>query len=200
MSGEGSIEIDVGSADALLKKWQATNQPSALTGSAMSGDNKRSLSYPMSTAAWFSIVTGVQHFDALLGSLRAGTLDVMPSLSVSRGALLGAGQAIWLLSPWNRTERLDRLASQRREDMRAHKKFADLNANSRMVSAAGASEQVLASTKVYKKKQADRAKEADNAGRHRSFTSREIIECAAKYTTGEVRPEEHLLGSAILTL
>lgn len=92
-------------------------------GSSLASDDKDLLTAPVRTAAWSGILSAVDHL-ALMADLSRGELNMRPTslFTPTRAALLGASQAVWVLSG-NRPIRRARALSIAEDERSKHRAF-----------------------------------------------------------------------------
>jgi hypothetical protein len=98
--------------------------PDAVTpGSSLAGDDNGLVSAPVRTAAWSGLLSAVDHL-ALMADLARDELNMRPTslFTPTRAALLGASQAVWVLSG-NRTSRRARALAISEDERSQHRKF-----------------------------------------------------------------------------
>jgi len=101
--------------------------PKVEQGSALAGDDKRYSLMPTSHLAWIGLSAAIEHFYAASLLWNATDQATMPSAysSLLRPALVGAGQAYWLLAPTSRDERVHRTLLLAREDTQRARALSD---------------------------------------------------------------------------
>ncbi|TSE15015.1 hypothetical protein B1A87_002870 [Arthrobacter sp. KBS0703] len=105
-------------------------------GSSLAGDDKGLVTAPVRTAAWSGLLSAVDHL-GLMADLARDELNMRPTslFTPTRAALLGASQAVWVLSGNRVTRRARALAiaederSQHRTFLRDYTNDAYANAN-----------------------------------------------------------------------
>ncbi|ACL42013.1 hypothetical protein Achl_4062 (plasmid) [Pseudarthrobacter chlorophenolicus A6] len=98
--------------------------PDAVTpGSSLAGDDKGLVTAPVRTAAWSGLLSAVDHL-ALMTDLAREELNMRPTslFTPTRAALLGASQAVWVLSG-NRETRRARALSIAEDERSKHRAF-----------------------------------------------------------------------------
>lgn len=98
--------------------------PDAVTpGSSLAGDDKGLVTAPVRTAAWSGLLSAVDHL-ALMADLARDELNLRPTslFTPTRAALLGASQAVWVLSG-NRPTRRARALSIAEDERSQHRAF-----------------------------------------------------------------------------
>lgn len=92
-------------------------------GSSLAGDDKGLVTAPVRTAAWSGLLSAVDHL-ALMADLARDELNMRPTslFTPTRSALLGASQAVWVLSG-NRTSRRARALAIAEDERSQHRKF-----------------------------------------------------------------------------
>jgi hypothetical protein len=94
-------------------------------GSSIDKDDAGLVGHPVRSAAWYGLITAVGHL-AMVADLTKGGLTLRPSsfFTFTRAALLGASQAVWLLSG-SREERRYRALSVRSDERKQHRGFVN---------------------------------------------------------------------------
>jgi hypothetical protein len=91
--------------------------------SSLATDDRELPGHPVQSAAWYGLVTAVDHL-ALGADLVEKGLTLRPSsiFTFTRAALLGASQAVWVLSG-NRDDRRCRALSVESDERKQHRGF-----------------------------------------------------------------------------
>lgn len=119
-------------ADALhqINNWQkATSEPSPAVepGSSLSGDDAKVPTLRVSSAAYQCFTHAVDHLHAVQALLfEAKVIHSYAPYSLLRAAVEAAGEAIWLLEPSSRQERIRRCLKRAYENVSKGKEFMDL--------------------------------------------------------------------------
>lgn len=112
---------------AAVRQWESRmNLPDKVEpGSSIAGDDQGVIGAPAQSAAWYGIATAIDHL-ALVADLTKGGLNFRPSsiFTVTRAALLGASQAVWILGG-SRNERRDRALTVAADERKQHKIFLE---------------------------------------------------------------------------
>lgn len=104
-------------ARLIIQKYSDIQQPDTQPSSSLYGDDNKAHPYLMSTAAWFGIVSAIDHLASLVNLVEEESLPgPLTTLTLGRSSGLASAQTIWLLSPQRRDERLRRLGIIERED------------------------------------------------------------------------------------
>src|SRR4051794_23219429 len=92
-------------------------------GSSLAGDYQGLVTAPVRTAAWSGLLSAVDHL-ALMTDLAEGGLNMRPTslFTPTRAALLGASQAVWVLSG-NRPTRRARALATAEDERGQHRAF-----------------------------------------------------------------------------
>ncbi|MGX1161021.1 hypothetical protein FBY31_0615 [Arthrobacter sp. SLBN-100] len=110
--------------DAARSWQQRLATPDTVTsGSSLAGDDKGLVTAPVRTAAWSGLLSAVDHL-ALMTDLARDELNMRPTsvFTPTRAALLGASQAVWVLSG-NRATRRARALAIAEDERSQHRKF-----------------------------------------------------------------------------
>ncbi|TNC19778.1 hypothetical protein FHE66_02735 [Georgenia sp. 311] len=93
-------------------------------GSSLAADDALESGYLLSTVAWYGITTAMDHLLLAADDLTNADAPLRPSafFTVTRAALLGASQSVWVLTG-NRTERLNRARSVMADERKLHATF-----------------------------------------------------------------------------
>ncbi|GAA3264520.1 hypothetical protein GCM10010469_34200 [Streptomyces labedae] len=114
-----------------INEWQkATSKPSPMVeaGSSLSGDDAKIPTLMMSSAAYQCFVHAVDHLHAVQALLfEAKVMHSYAPYSLLRAAVEAAGEAIWLLGPSGRQERIRRCLKRAYENVSKGKDFMDLS-------------------------------------------------------------------------
>lgn len=110
-----------------VRQWEPrTREPDTIEpGSSLHSDDQHWKSFPASSAAWYGLVTAVDHLALVADQTQDGTnLRLRPSspFTVTRAALLGASQAVWVLSG-SRSERIRRTLVIAEDERKLHRTF-----------------------------------------------------------------------------
>jgi hypothetical protein len=94
-------------------------------GSSLAADDAVRPDLPISHLAWFGVESGVEHLAQLADVLTAEGLGLRPfaPFTLTRSALLAASQAVWLLSPSQREQRLRRSALIYADEFNNHRTY-----------------------------------------------------------------------------
>ncbi|PYH02207.1 hypothetical protein CVV67_01875 [Arthrobacter stackebrandtii] len=77
--------------------------------SSLGGDDKKTVPFPLSHAVSRHLLVSIDHFHSLRASLQlANALNTYAPFTLLRGSLEGATNALWLLKPEQRNERITR--------------------------------------------------------------------------------------------
>ncbi|PTT67014.1 hypothetical protein [Arthrobacter sp. HMWF013] len=107
------------------RAWEPriASQDKVEPGSSLAGDDKGLVTAPVRTAAWSGLLSAVDHL-ALMTDLAQCELNMRPTalFTPTRAALLGASQAVWVLSG-NRATRRARALAIAEDERSQHRKF-----------------------------------------------------------------------------
>lgn len=94
-------------------------------GSSIAKDDDGLTGHPVRTGAWYGLIVAVDHLGLVADLIRDG-LTLRPSsiFTVTRAALLGASQAVWLLSG-SREDRRCRALSIESDERKQHRGFVN---------------------------------------------------------------------------
>ncbi|MFE3247252.1 hypothetical protein [Streptomyces sp. NPDC059209] len=114
-----------------INSWaEATGQHSPVVdpGSSLSGDDTKVPTLMVSSAAYQCFTYSVDHLHAVQALLfEAKVIHSYAPYSLLRAAVEAAGEAIWLLEPNSRKERIRRCLKRAHENIRQGKDFMDLS-------------------------------------------------------------------------
>lgn len=114
-----------------INGWQkATSQPSPVVepGSSLSGDDAKVPTLQVSSAAYQCFTHAVDHLHAVQALLfEAKVIHTYAPYSLLRAAVEAAGEAIWLLEPSSRQERIRRCLKRAYENVSKGKEFMELS-------------------------------------------------------------------------
>lgn len=110
-----------------VRQWeQRTSLPDEVEPrSSLDKDDEALPGHPVRSAAWYGLITAVDHL-ALVADLAKDDLTLRPSsiFTVTRAALLGASQAVWVMTG-NREERQLRALSVASDEYKNHRGFVN---------------------------------------------------------------------------
>jgi hypothetical protein len=110
-----------------LDAWQSRclvpELPAA--GSLMDDDDRAWSFHPLSASCWSSLVSAVDHLQVVRDQIERRNLRAFATFSLTRGALLSAAQAVWLLCDDSPTVRQRRAAGLAKEFYDNHDHWAD---------------------------------------------------------------------------
>lgn len=114
-----------------INDWQqATSKPSPVVepGSSLSGDDAKVPTLRVSSAAYQCFTHAVDHLHAVQALVfDAKVIHTYAPYSLLRAAVEAAGEAIWLLGPKSRQERIRRCLKRAYENVSKGKEFMDLS-------------------------------------------------------------------------
>ncbi|MFI5689127.1 hypothetical protein [Streptomyces sp. NPDC051636] len=114
-----------------INEWQkATSEPSPVVeaGSSLSGDDAKVPTLRVSSAAYQCFAHAVDHLHAVQALLfEAKVIHSYAPYSLLRAAVEAAGEAIWLLEPSSRQERIRRCLKRAYENVSKGRQFMDLS-------------------------------------------------------------------------
>ncbi|NED22410.1 hypothetical protein G3I31_30985 [Streptomyces sp. SID9913] len=126
-----SVPPHVARALRQIDGWtKATGQhsPTVEPGSSLSGDDAKIPTLMVSSAAYQCFTHAVDHLHAVQALLfEARVIHSYAPYSLLRAAVEAAGEAIWLLEPSSRQERIRRCLKRAYENVRQGKDFMDLS-------------------------------------------------------------------------
>lgn len=110
-----------------VREWEKRTRDRDVVeqGSSIDADDDGLVGHPVRTGAWYGLITAVDHL-GLVADLTRDGLTLRPSsiFTVTRAALLGASQAVWLLSG-SREERKYRALSIESDERKQHRGFVN---------------------------------------------------------------------------
>jgi hypothetical protein len=94
-------------------------------GSDLQEDDKDWPTLPVSQLVHVGLAVAADHLDAIRCHLDAHHLFTFADLTVCRSALVGASQAVWILAPEERSQRLERARMLAADELRYHRQFVE---------------------------------------------------------------------------
>jgi hypothetical protein len=93
-----------------LREWQKRTENAfvPLPNSALAEDAEDWPWFPVGTVAWSGLISASDHLSAIRSHIEARDLFPVAHLTLCRSALVGAAQAMWVLAPDDREERIRR--------------------------------------------------------------------------------------------
>jgi len=167
-----------------VRTWESEREHEPVEpGSALAGDDAQSRSLPVSTLAWMGISTGIDHL-ALFADLfvaNEATPRPLAPFTVTRAALLGASQAVWLLCPTSRGERVRRASLVAEDERHQHRVFANDYARDPFVRSSFAPESLADLERVCARLRADEAAIRAKLGKGPRLSSTTMMREAAEH-------------------
>ncbi|TQR87672.1 hypothetical protein D8S82_05630 [Mycobacterium hodleri] len=120
---EKRIRFTFDELDQWLKTMTQAFTPSI--GSALELDDQDWPTLPVSQLAHVGLAVAADHLDAIRCHLDASHLFALTDLTICRSALVGASQAVWILAPNERGDRLSRARMLAADALRYHGQYME---------------------------------------------------------------------------
>lgn len=157
-------------------------------GSSLAADDALESGYLLSTVVWYGITTAMDHLLLAADDLTNADAPLRPSafFTVTRAALLGASQSVWILTG-SRTERLNRARSVMADERKLHAVFLSDYTKDPALAEDVSAESLAQAEAMVKRLDKDRkrllsARAAD--GYSGTFTSTAMMREAAEHLAG----------------
>uniref|UniRef100_A0A5Q5BH26 Uncharacterized protein n=2 Tax=unclassified Mycobacterium TaxID=2642494 RepID=A0A5Q5BH26_MYCSS len=127
MMDDHELETRIRSTFGVLDHWLTSMRHAFIpnVGSALHEDDQDWPPLPVSQLAHVGLAVATDHLDAIRCHLNSKHLFALTDLTICRSALVGASQAVWILAPADRNERLERARMLAADALRYHGQYME---------------------------------------------------------------------------